>query len=185
MKLSILIPTIKRHRTLFDTLLVELQKQTIPYNGTIEILIDDAENDKIGVKRNRLLDKAIGEYVAFIDSDDEVGFTYIEHLMKAIHSGIDCASLLGRYSVDGNYDGLFEHSLKYDKWETSNGEIKYLRFPNHLNCIKSSIAKQFKFPENNFGEDFDWSKQIHESGLLKTEYYINEILYYYNFISKK
>ncbi len=115
MKLSLLVPTIKKHRPLFDTLLVDLQKQIIPYNGSVEILIDDSENDRVGTKRNRLLDKAIGEYLAFIDSDDEIGFSYIEHLMKAIQSGKDCASLLGRYSVDGNYDGLFEHSLKYNK----------------------------------------------------------------------
>lgn len=185
MKLSLLIPTIERDAMLFATLLGELTEMALPYKDNIEILIDYAEEDSIGTKRNRLLNMSIGEYVAFIDSDDSLGYTYIKQLMKAIESGRDCASLMGRYSVDGNYDGYFEHSLKYDKWETSVGAIKYLRYPNHLNCIKASIAKQFKFPEKSHGEDHDWSTQLHESGLLKTEYYIEDILYYYNFRSNK
>jgi glycosyltransferase involved in cell wall biosynthesis len=139
----------------------------------------------IGEKRNKLLEMSRGKYVAFVDDDDDISIDYIKLLLEAAQSHCDCASLKGEYSVDGVFDGIFEHSLKYDKWETTNDEIKYLRFPNHLNMIRSNIAKQFKFPEKNFSEDFDWSTEIHKSGLLKTEYYIPEILYFYNFISKK
>lgn len=180
-KLSLLIPTIERHSKYLFDLLSELSLQKLPYAGTIEILIDRAENDSVGVKRNRLLDKAKGEYVAFIDADDCVSENYIELLMQAIETKCDCASLKGEYSVDGKFDGIFEHSLKYKKWETVNGEVKYLRYPNHLNCIKSTIAKQFKYPDKNFGEDHDWSTLIHESQLIKTEYYIPQVIYFYRY----
>jgi len=89
-----------------------------------------------------------------------------------------------------------QHSVKYSNWENDNSirydrstserlPIKYIRFPNHLNVIRADIAKQFKFPETNYGEDHAWSKALHESGLLKNEVYIDEVLYYYKYRSKK
>lgn len=185
MKLSILVPYIRRHESFFYWLQTEMARQMLPYAGEIELLSDNHEYDLIGVKRNRLLERAAGEYLCFFDADDKPSLNYIELLMQAIESGCDCASLKGEYSVDGVFDGIFEHSLKYDKWETVDGEVKYLRYPNHLNMIRSGIAKQFKFTEKNHGEDHDWSKQIHESGMLKTEHYIPEVIYYYNYVSNK
>lgn len=184
-KLSILIPTIKRHEKYLIELLRELNHQTSKYNGEVEILIDDSQVDTVGEKRNRLLERAIGKYVAFFDADDSPSRNYIELLMQAMKTDCDCASLKGIYSVDGAYNGIFDHSIKYKKWETVQGIIRYLRFPNHLNMIKSSIAKQFKFPEKNFSEDFDWSTAIHKSGLLKTEHYIQEVIYHYKYVTNK
>lgn len=185
MKLSILVPTIKRHDKYFTLLKFELYAQMLPHSDEVELLYDDSEVDSIGEKRNRLMGRAKGKYLCFIDADDWPIVNYVELLIKAIESDCDCMSLMGSYSVDGVFDGIFEHSLKYDKWETVDGEIKYLRFPNHLNCIKSEIAKQFKFPEKNFGEDFDWSTIVHEAGVLKTEHYIPEILYFYRYATNK
>lgn len=89
-----------------------------------------------------------------------------------------------------------QYSPKYIQWMEGNKMrqvfqggsplwVTYERYPNHLNCIKSSIAKKFKFPETNHGEDTDWATQIHKSGLIKTEHYIPEIIYYYDYKSKK
>lgn len=186
MKLSILIPTIWKRNKEFRLLWDFIKSQS----DEIELLSDcDNGELSIGLKRNELLQRSNGEYVAFIDDDDEVSSDYIKLLMEGINKGVDCCSLSGMYFVDGKLDGFFEHSLKYKEWKTNpdnvEHEIKYERYPNHLNCIKASIAKQFKFPEKNFGEDHDWSKQIHESGLLKTEHYIEQPIYYYKYISKK
>jgi glycosyltransferase involved in cell wall biosynthesis len=162
----------------------ELRSQILPFAGDIEVLTDNSIKS-IGEKRNALLQGASGEYVCFIDDDDWITANYIEHLMTAVESGADCASLMGLYSVDGKTDGVFEHSLKYEKWQTTNNQVKYERYPNHLNLIRSSIAKQFRFPKINFAEDHDWSTQIHKSGLIKTEHHIPEIIYFYRFISNK
>lgn len=185
MKLSILIPTIERDKELFTKLKWALHVQLSAFNGEYEILVDDSETDSIGIKRNRLLQDAKGDYVAFFDSDDWPSPNYVGLLMKAIESGSDCASLRGEYSVDGVFDGFFEHSLKYKKWETVEGVIKYLRYPNHLNLCRASLAKQISFTDKNHGEDYDWSKAMHESGLLKTEYYIPEIIYFYKKVNHK
>lgn len=183
MKLSILICTIPKRAAMFGRLMSELWSQVLPFAGEVEIMADDNATDSIGMKRNRLLQKATGVYVCFIDDDDNISVNYIELLIGAIESGCDCASLKGVYSVDNRYDGIFEHSIMYNEWRTTGNEIKYERYPNHLNMIRASIAQQFKFPEINHGEDADWSTQIFKSGLLKTEYYIDDILYYYRKIN--
>lgn len=179
MKLSILICTIPSRQASFGRLISELRSQILPYSPEVAIISNASPELPIGAKRNWLLQKAESDYVCFIDDDDEISNNYIDLLMKAIDTGCDCASLKGVYSVNGKYDGLFEHSIKYKEWKTTHKEIKYERFPNHLNTIRTSIAKKFKFPNINHGEDQDWSTQIHNSGLLKTEFYISEILYYY------
>lgn len=187
MKLSILIPTIKRHNRLFTLLKLELSAQILPYPDQIEVLWDDHETDSTGLKRNRLLERASGKYTVFFDADDKPAPYYIEALMEAVESDCDCASLKGEYWSDGKFDGIFEHSLEFQEWRTNpeGSEVKYIRTINHINMVRADIAKQIKFPEVSWSEDHEWSKSLHASGLLKTEHYIPEVLYYYMHISKK
>lgn len=186
-KLSILIPTIPERKEMFDSLRNELIKQKGD-NKEVEIISIHEAPLTIGAKRNWLLDTAHGEYVCFIDDDDNVSSTYIQDILQAIESKPDCVSLRGVITWDGANPEIFEHSLRYPAYVTHtlpvNG-IKYERYPNHLNTIKASIAKQFKFPEINFGEDSDWAKQIHDSGLIETEVYIDKVLYHYLFKPNK
>lgn len=154
--------------------------------GIVEVLIDEAPKGKsIGQKRNDLLQQASGEYVCFIDDDDKISDEYIRLVLNALHNKPDCLSLRGIITFDGHEPKIFEHSIKYSEYRTTTNVITYERYPNHLNVIKSSIAKQFKFPEISFGEDTDWATQIHKSGLLKKEVQIDKVLYYYKFVSNK
>jgi glycosyltransferase involved in cell wall biosynthesis len=167
---------------MFNKLYAELYKQC--FGKHIEVIYDDM-GGTIGEKRNRLLSDANGEYVAFIDDDDTVASDYVDTLLMALSTSPDCVSLRGVITWDGANPELFEHSIKYSAYATTTNPIKYERYPNHLNCIKASIAKQFKFPEINHGEDTDWATQIKESGLLKKEVYIDKILYHYQYVTKK
>lgn len=186
-KLSILICTIPSRKESFKRLLNEIQKQVDVNNANnlVELWYDFNETKLIGEKRNELLELAQGDYVSFIDDDDMISPDYIETLLKGIETNPDCISLRGVITWDGLRPEMFEHSIKYNAYKTTENEIKYERYPNHLNCIKASIAKQFKFPSSNFGEDTDWATQIHNSGLLKKEYYTDKILYYYQYKQNK
>lgn len=187
-KLSILIPTLPKRKAFLDDLLFNLHEQIGSHKQReqIEILISADENESIGAKRNLLLSIAEGEYTCFIDDDDEIDKDYIKTIMHGISKSPDCISLRGILSIDGKIDGTFEHSIKYNAYRTVYvNQIKYERYPNHLNTIKASIAKQFKFKEINHGEDTDWATQIYKSKLLKNEYYTDKILYYYKYRSKK
>lgn len=198
MKLSILIPTTRSRKEYLDNLLSKLYEQIggevevtemsqlIRHAfGEIEILIDPCEGCRIGEKRNRLLDYAHGEYLCFFDDDDEPGEDYINVLKQGIASGLDCVSLRGIMTIDGQNPQVFEHSIKYRAYVTTTNYIKYERYPNHLNCMKAKIAKRFKYPNKNYGEDTEWATKVFRSGAIKTEYYSDKVIYYYKYRSNK
>jgi glycosyltransferase involved in cell wall biosynthesis len=200
-KLSILIPTTpdrwefnKRLDAKFHELCgqgyhktyptISFTYTTVQYPNDVEIIwCHDNKEFSIGSKRNALLLKASGDYLAFIDSDDLITEHYFKEIFKGIEKGVDCCSLNGIITEDGNNPKTFIHSIKYDSWFEKD-EI-YYRNSNHLNCVRSSIAKQMKFPETNHGEDKSYSEQLLKSGLLKTEHWIEDIIYLYEFRSKK
>lgn len=154
----------------------------------VDFIWDNRDKISIGEKRNALIAQAVKfqhepGYVAFVDDDDRVPNRYVPLLLEGIATDPDCCSLRGIITDDGTNARKFIHSLKYDSWFEKDGI--YYRPPNHLNCIRTSIASQFKFPETSHGEDKDWSMQLQKSGLLRTEFEIKEVLYYYEYRSKK
>lgn len=196
--LSLLIPTTPDRSPLFERLKESLVRQAALIGAIDLVKIHKLETPKwdktkpirehsIGYKRNRLLKEADGLYVAFIDSDDRVAQDYVELLLEGIDHGMDCCSLNGIITEDGKNPLRFQHSIRHNAYVTCPDaeEIRYLRYPNHLNCIRADIAKQFTFPETMHGEDTDWATQIHRSRLLRTEYDIPEVIYYYDYTSKK
>jgi len=185
MKLSILIPTLTSRVRTFTHIYNRLIEQKLCVDDyEIEILTESDNGEKtVGEKRNILMNRAQGEYVAFVDDDDDVTDNYIEELLAGIESGPDCCSLIGEITFDGQNPQTFIHSIKYDSYFFEDGV--YYRPPNHINCLKRSIAIQFPFPEKDFGEDTDFAMALCKSGLLKTETYIDKGLYYYKYLTKK
>lgn len=183
-RLSVLIPTMDKRKALFDSLAAALLKQVHALSASMQVeIIKNSQPGTIGAKRNLLLDNATGEYVCFIDDDDTISEHYLERILQAIKQDADCVALTGKYFVNGKYDRPFYHSLRHNKYhEDAEG---YYRYPNHLNPIKASIAKQFRFAEKNHGEDTEWATAIHNAGALKSEAIVPEVLYYYRFVPRK
>lgn len=207
-KLSILIPTTPDRESFLLRLLENMEKSSDGpvdfyetedryighyndddnYLWTFEVLVElDNKEHSIGWKRNRLIERASGHYVAFIDDDDRISDTYFKNIFEGIERGKDCCSLTGIITEDGNNPLVFQHSIKYREYKTNpeGMPVRYERYPNHLNCIKSSIAKQFRFPEINHGEDTDFATQIFKAEVLKTEHWIEDVIYYYDYRSNK
>jgi glycosyltransferase involved in cell wall biosynthesis len=185
MKLSILICTLNSRFQFFSELMKQLNEQK---RTEVEVLFEKDDGQiKIGDKRNNLLKRAKGDYVAFIDDDDSISSDYIEKALKAIESNPDCCSLTGIITWDGVNPEIFEHSIKYSAYKTNanNEAIKYERYPNHLNIIKREIAQQFSFVSVNHGEDTEWATQIFNAGVLKTEATIEGVIYHYKYRAKK
>ncbi|PCJ57928.1 MAG: hypothetical protein COA65_08695 [Rhodospirillaceae bacterium] len=182
MKLSVLICTLEKRKTLFKILKAELDRQV--YECDVEILYECDEGQmSIGAKRNKLLNRAKGEYVCFVDDDDWVDAEYIRIILKALESDPDCVHIIGIMNTDGFYHKRFEHSMRHGSYFEQFGI--FYRPPNHLNPIRSSIAKQFRFPELNHGEDTDWALQIRNSGLIITEETTDKPIYHYRYSSVK
>lgn len=145
----------------------------------IEILgLIDARESTTGAKRNKLLAEAKGKYTVFIDDDDLVSETYVSDILEAAKSDTDAIVFKGWMTTNGKDKRNFE--LSKDHPYTTKDDV-YLRYPNHIVPIRATIAKQFKFPDKTYGEDYAWATAIHNSGLIKTETRIDKELYFYLF----
>jgi glycosyltransferase involved in cell wall biosynthesis len=176
MKLSILIPSLASRSKQLDALVKSLGE----YDEVECITYIDNGEKTIGEKRNWLVSKASGQYCAFIDDDDRVSSNYIRLLMFGINKGVDCCSLTGSYNVKGRQSKTFIHSIRYNDWFEDRGVL--CRCPNHLNCIRTEIVREVPFPATSNGEDKVFSLGLR--GLLKTEHFINETIYQYDYIPK-
>jgi glycosyltransferase involved in cell wall biosynthesis len=179
MKFSILICTLDKRQTHLERLMKILQPQI---TEEVEVLTEKDNGEiLIGAKRNKLLERASGSYVAFIDDDDRVDAQYVSKILSAIETEPDCVGIEGIMKTDGRNACKFIHSLRYREWFEKSGV--YFRNPNHLNPVKREIALSVKFPELNHGEDHDYSKRLLEH--LTKEVYINGPIYFYDFVSAK
>lgn len=171
-----------KRAAVYNQLIAELNKQIVAANAQdkIEIITetDNGENS-VGKKRNAVLDKAKGEYVCFIDDDDMVTPIYISKTLKALESKPDVVELVGFLP---KYNLPFIHNLNCGGHFKKDG-IQF-RTPNHLNTIKTEIARQVRYPEISHGEDQDYSHRLWSSGLMKTEALIGERMYIYQFDSR-
>lgn len=164
---------------LYATLINELNKQIRSINAQdkIEILTetDNGENS-VGKKRNNVIDKASGEYVCFIDDDDSVTDIYVSETLRALETKPDVVELVGYLP---KYNLPFIHNLNCGGHFKKDG-IQF-RTPNHLNTIKTDIARKVRYLEISHGEDQDYSHRLWNSGLMKTEALIGKRMYIYEF----
>lgn len=176
-KLSILICTIPERANLFTELFNKLNVQAT--GRSVQIIYDDAPRGTItiGAKRNDLLKQAIGDYICFIDDDDDISHDYIEQILKAIDLQPDCIGFQIACNMD-EIKSLAASSLKYD-WSENIDGYKYVRSIYHKTPVKREIALQCMFPDKSFGEDYEYSMRL--KPLLKNEIFIDKILYNYNF----
>ena len=140
----------------------------------VEIIVDPATHLSIGAKRNRLLDLARGKYLLYADDDDVIDRIAFEMILEALKQDPDTVGIRGKIYELGR-EKQWYISIKYDRWFEKNNI--YYRFANHLSPVRSSIAKQVRFPDKNFSEDHAYSVAIRP--LLKTEIIVDRDYYYY------
>jgi len=183
-KLTILIPTVPGRKSFFERLEATLAYQILDNNACVRIHSDDDTTIDIGTKRNRMMAEVDTEYMAFFDDDDMPGPNYIKHLMEGIAKGVDCCSLTGIYTKDGQNPTKFVHSIQYDKLFTGDDGMFY-RPIMHINCLKTEHARKAVFPPWRVSEDSKWAMDLMATGVLKTEHKIEEVIYNYLFVSDK
>jgi len=150
----------------------------------IVVNIDDGVKS-VGHKRNEVLDRASGKFVCFVDDDDGVDDEYVKSIVDAIENNdeLDCIGFSGMYYVNGNPRMVFKHANAYGGHYKDSSGVQH-RPVNHLNPVRTEIARKVKFPEKNFGEDSDYCDRLFDSGLLKNEVILNKVMYHYYWASE-
>lgn len=181
MKLSILIcSTHTRSATFLPTFMRGIFDQYDSLEQSeqdeIEILILlDNKKTMLGTKRNKMLEMAQGDYVAFADDDDILEPTYLSSLLKATKTDCDIITFPVRVTLNGEPPKNCYYSVEYE--QDFDTPTTYYRLPNHIMCVKKDLAMAVKYRPILYGEDADYSKRL--KAHLKTEHRICKVLYNY------
>lgn len=181
-RLSVLICHLPERADFMLRLMTILQPQ-LEKHPEVELVIDATGREMTtGTKRNKLIERAQGEYTVFVDVDDRVSDDYLDKIMEAMQYNPDVIPINGVYTCDGKnpIPWIMRLGLQYKDTPEC-----FHRWPNHIAPMKKALIQNIKFPDKRLGEDFEWSKRIHEMKILKTEVHIPSTMYYYEYVSNK
>jgi glycosyltransferase involved in cell wall biosynthesis len=138
----------------------------------------DNKQRRVGAKRQALRDIARGEYVAFVDDDDDIADDYIAELLKAIERKPDVVCFMQRAIIDG-VQGIVDFDLIKHRTDAPWQPCPAItaRRPWHVCAWRRELAIQGIFPEIDYGEDLQWLNQVHH--LARTQVKIDKILHTY------
>jgi len=183
--LTIMIPTTVDRQDLFRPLISELWRQIYESAWLPAVDIISMEDDKrisVGYKRQLLLERATGLFVVGFDSDDWPAEDYISSIMGAIsnHPNTDHVGFLEHCTIDGK-ESISCFSSSHLKWEENAHGFDHIRCANPKSVIRRSIALKVGFQDLRYGEDRIFSEAV--TPLIKSEVFLNKVLYYYRHTS--
>ena len=163
----------------YDLTIKLLEELNIQKKDNVEvILIDDGCNEKrfdkfkkfkiihldknMGASSawNKGLDIAKGEYLAFIDSDDQITMDYIDVLLKTLETHNEEIIYFNWADFNDNY--IVRHPENYALWKAIYKRDIFPRFIDGMN-VHNDVPVQDKLRSEKH-----------------TEYYIDRVLYIYN-----
>jgi glycosyltransferase involved in cell wall biosynthesis len=182
-RLSLLIPTLEERRDLFRSLKSELDRQILDAGAkdAVEIVVaEDNRETVVGEKRNALMDRARGEFLAFLDDDDEIAPDYISRVLGALDEmpDADCVGMRAQITFRGKHPRYFVASLRYRSIFEKGGS--YYRPPYHLNPTRSEIARRYRFAHVKIYEDLERALRMSRTGALRREVFVEPVLYFYH-----
>lgn len=188
MKWSILILTQAPRVRFLARLMDMLRPQLYGSKGAgIEVNIKEFDQRySLGYNRQIMIDEASGEYVNFIDDDDLVATTYVDRISPLLHKDalladgfsakVDYVGFQLQCYMDGVPFSRTYHSLKYRGWW--NDEKGYYRDISHVNPMRRELALK-AWMSGGHGEDSRWATDLRKLGIVRTEHYVDDIMYHY------
>lgn len=176
--LSILTPTIPGRESQLKTLHQKICSQARRANAEDRVehlILSDNRMRSIGGKRQALLDIARGEYVAFVDDDDDINDEYVSELLRAAETGADVIT----FKQEAFYNGLrsvVSFGLRNQDGPFTPGETT-IRGAWHVCAWRRAVVTPCRFLEVNYGEDKAWAVQARQRA--KTTIHIPLILHVY------
>jgi len=190
MVLSIIMITIPERFEPFYKLRLKVNQQikeankTHPSLGDVEIVEVNSprypEGKTIGEKRQEGLENAKGEYVCWLDDDDDISPDYVETLLRLAYEGGDVLTFsnLSRFE---NFWCVVRMSLAQKEDEQVRPGVVNRR-PYHVCGWKREIALKAGFEALNWDEDAGFV--LRATPLCKTETHVENILHEYKRITQ-
>jgi len=133
-----------------------------------------------GPTRNDLTAAANGKYIAFVDDDDDVNDQYVAAMLSGCRSNADVVTMKLQ----------FRNQRVREQWQfalvAKNLREHGIMMANHLCAWKRSLATQVAWcPELGNYDDHLWFEPLYHAGVVHTQFYINTVLYYYNYVQEQ
>lgn len=179
---DILILHIPHRDALLRDLLAELDRQMQPGVGVI-VYRDNLEA-RYPRKSRALIEASRADYTSFIDDDDMVAPDFIARVTAALEGRPDYVGFPVRWTIDGVQQVPVVHSLRYDGWRNHPDMLE--RDITQFNPIRRdlALAGSWDHPDGaDHGADGHWAYTIRQTGLCRTEAWIDKEMYYYRFRS--
>jgi len=155
---------------------VKLQSDRFP---DVELIVTvDSGIITSGAKRQALTDSARGDYIAFVDDDDEISANYVADLRAGCQSGAAVVT----FRMDQSNDGISQNVQRFsvcaaDGTHDADGIV--VMQANHLCAWRREVATSIAWdPGLGYGDDQLWYKSIHAMGGYR-EHHIPSVLYFY------
>lgn len=180
--LSILTPSVpSRINTGLKNVMekVEFQIKENGLEGRVEhLILIDNKIRTVGRKRDNLVQSAVGQYVAFVDDDDDISKNYVIELVTAIKENptVDVITFKQNCYIENNPKSTVIFGLNHDHEDYKPGET-FKRKPFHICAWRRTLAQKYRFPSINYGEDHGWLLNLWNEA--KTEYFIDKALHAY------
>lgn len=165
-----------RDATLYP-LLAELDRQVVPGVGVI--VFRDNLQATYGGKIAAMWDASQADYVCCVDDDDMIAPDYVARVMDALESRPDYVGFKVRYTHNGDLQKPVIHSLRFGCWETREQCI--VRDISEKNPMRRDLALLSGW-EGQYAAEARWAAGIRETGKVKTEVFIDDDMYYYQFV---
>jgi glycosyltransferase involved in cell wall biosynthesis len=160
--LSILTPAcwnrVEQARSLHEKIMAQ------PGSAQIEhLVLYDNRARSIGLKRQSLLDSARGDFIAFVDDDDDVSHTYVAELIEAIRAHPEADVIT--FDQSATYNGKpftvhFQHTAADERLDLAGPDHQRItRGPWHVCAWRRSKVQHCRFLDSNYGEDKAWVDQ--------------------------
>ena len=176
--LSILTPSIPQRIDQLHQLSQKILSQIHAPKGACPVehlIFSDNRARSIGAKRQALLEAAQGEYIAYVDDDDDVADDYVASLLRGIETGKDVVTFRQRAVYNGQESTVVFSLANQDEPFTPGGITR--RGAWHVCAWRRELAADCVFPFINYGEDKAWSLQARAR--VRGEIHIPRILHTY------
>ena len=169
MLLSILVPTIPARKKVVQELLEKIERMVDGYNDVQVLCLYDNLSVTTGTKRQKLFDAADGEYIQFIDDDDDIYDEYLDTVYPLlVNEKPDLITYQFRYTDDAGADRLYVFDDPNER-------------PNHTHLWRKGVITH-PFQDIKTGEDRAWA-EVNVPNVVN-RVHIPKTLYHYRYNSK-